>query len=145
MKQTAQFAKELDPDFANFFIATLFPGTEMYDIVERMVSESPNCPDNVKAELSSVDRGFFLKPVINFTFGNLKPGDVAKAYKYAVRTFYMRPRKILKILGTIKSVTELRWILHYFATSMLSIFSGMLGQDSGILGQDTEELSMQPH
>jgi hypothetical protein len=132
MKQSVLFAKEIDPDFAYFFIATLFPGTAMYDIVEGMTSENPNCPEDLKAEISSVDRGFFLKPVSKFTFGKLKPGDVAKAYSYAVRTFYMRPRKIMSILGTIKSTPELKWVLHYFLTSMINIMMSIFGMEKGV-------------
>ena len=30
-----QFALELDPDLANFMLATPYPGTEMYDVIQK--------------------------------------------------------------------------------------------------------------
>jgi hypothetical protein len=127
MRQTIQFAKEINPHIAYFYVATLFPGTAMYDIVKDMgrinenvpgVMESANDPDEL-----SVDAGFFYKPVSKFSFGKLKPGDVAKAYKIAVREFYMRPGKVADIISTIKSIPELKWVLHYFIVSLLNVFT----------------------
>lgn len=129
MRQTIRFAREIEPDFAYFFIATLFPGTEMYDIVRDMGNMedfmSDTCNDKEERENFNVDLGFFYKPVINFTYGKMKPGDVENAYKIAVRDFYMRPRKILSILGTIKSIPEIKWIFHYFIVSLSNIISSI--------------------
>jgi anaerobic magnesium-protoporphyrin IX monomethyl ester cyclase len=127
MRQTIQFAKEIDPHIAYFYVATLFPGTSMYDIVKEMGRINENVPgemecNDVHDELS-VDAGFFYKPVSKFAFGKLKPGDVSKAYKIAVREFYMRPRKIIHVINTVKSVPELKWILHYFIVSLANIFT----------------------
>jgi len=125
MRQSVQFAKEINPDFAYFFIATLFPGTAMYDIVRDMgvIEQMPSdeCTDQSGEITVSRDLGFFDKPVINFSFGKLKPGDVKKAYNIAVREFYMRPRKVLSIIGTIKSIPEIKWILQYFLIAMNNI------------------------
>ncbi|MEX2680707.1 MAG: radical SAM protein [Candidatus Sigynarchaeota archaeon] len=145
MRQTIQFAKEINPHIAYFYIATLFPGTAMYEIVKNMghVYENAlgllgcqndrteriyeNVPgvmrDQDKNKDMSIDAGFFYKPVSKFSFGNLKPGDVAKAYKIAVREFYMRPCKIIDVLSTIKSLPELKWVMHYFIISIFNIFT----------------------
>ncbi len=127
MRQSIQFAKEINPHIAYFYVATLFQGTAMYDIVKEMgkihenvpgVMECPDEPDGL-----SVDAGFFYKPVSKFTYGKLKPGDVAKAYKIAVREFYMRPSKIVDIIKTIKSIPEIKWVIQYFIVSMANIFT----------------------
>ncbi|MHA1847564.1 MAG: B12-binding domain-containing radical SAM protein [Promethearchaeota archaeon] len=123
MRQTVNFAKEINPDFAYFFIATLFPGTEMYDIVKRMGKMNDRVLEgelNKKNSLK-IDIGFFYKPMINFTIGKLKPGDVKKAYTLAVREFYMRPSKIIAIIRTIRSVPEIKWIFHYFIVAMVNV------------------------
>lgn len=126
MHHTVRFAKEIDPHIAYFYVATLFPGTAMYDIVKDMGQISEHVPgvmpDEDMHDDLSVDAGFFYKPVSKFSFGKLKPGDVSKAYKIAVREFYMRPKKILDVLSTIKSIPELKWALHYFIVSITNIF-----------------------
>ncbi len=127
MRQTIQFAKEINPHIAYFYVATLFPGTAMYDIVKDMGRIDEKIPGAMERqddpEELSVDAGFFYKPVSKFAFGKLKPGDVAKAYKIAVREFYMRPRKIVDMINTIKSIPELKWVLHYFVVSLANIFT----------------------
>nr|MDO8117029.1 radical SAM protein [Candidatus Sigynarchaeota archaeon] len=128
MRQTVRFAKEIDPHIAYFFVATLFPGTEMYDIVKEMGRIQEKVPGVIDSEMS-VDAGFYYKPVSKFAYGKLKPGDVMKAYKIAVREFYMRPRKILEIISEIKSKPELQWILQYFVVSLLNIFTRFSGSD----------------
>ncbi|MHA1716532.1 MAG: B12-binding domain-containing radical SAM protein, partial [Promethearchaeota archaeon] len=74
MRHTIRFAKEIDPHFAYFFIATLFPGTKMYDIVKEMgdIDSSTMTGDKRNPELAA-HVGFYYKPVINFSFGRLKP------------------------------------------------------------------------
>jgi radical SAM superfamily enzyme YgiQ (UPF0313 family) len=127
MRQTVSFAKEIDPHIAYFYVATLFPGTAMYDIVKDMGRIHERVPGVLECEDSindlSVDAGFYYKPISKFSFGKLKPGDVAKAYKIAVREFYMRPRKVLEMISTIKSAPELKWMAHYFIVSLLNIFT----------------------
>lgn len=133
MRQTVNFAKEINPHIAYFFVATLFKGTEMYDIVKDMGKIQEKVPGVLEnkeslAELS-VDAGFYYKPVSKFAYGKLKPGDVMKAYKIAVREFYIRPSKILEMISTIKSTPELKWILHYFLVSFLNIFTRFSDSD----------------
>src|SRR5512136_2890845 len=35
MEKTTRLALELDPDLANFMLATPYPGTEMYDVIKK--------------------------------------------------------------------------------------------------------------
>ncbi|HME55422.1 MAG TPA: radical SAM protein [Candidatus Lokiarchaeia archaeon] len=130
MKQSIKFAKEIDPEFADFFIATLFPGTEMYDIVENTgviekKTSSNSCEGETDTDSISMDFGFYFKPVINFSFAKLKPGDVKTAYNIAVREFYFRPRKILSVIGTIKSIYEIEYILNFFLLAMNNVINGL--------------------
>ena len=43
MDQTTDYAIELDPDFANFYPAVPYPGTELYDkcVREGLLAERP--------------------------------------------------------------------------------------------------------
>ena len=129
MRQSIKFAKEIDPDFADFFIATLFPGTEMYDIVKAMgvieKTSSGGCNEETGEGTISMDLGFYYKPVINFSFAKLKPGDVKTAYNIAVREFYFRPSKILSIIGTIRTIPEFKYILNFFLVTMINVIKGL--------------------
>ncbi|MHA1369726.1 MAG: B12-binding domain-containing radical SAM protein, partial [Promethearchaeota archaeon] len=137
MRHTIRFAKEIDPHFAYFFIATLFPGTKMYDIVKEMgdIDSSTMTGDKRNPELAA-HVGFYYKPVINFSFGRLKPGDVKKAYSIAVREFYMRPKKILSIISTFHSIMEMKWVFHYFLLSLFNIFSNIIDKIIQIRSRD---------
>ena len=72
--------------------------------------------------------GFYYKPVLKFSIGKLKPVDVKRAYKLAVRKFYMNPRKILSILSTIRSIREFKWVFQFFILSQLNIFKDIIGK-----------------
>ncbi|MFX0102785.1 MAG: B12-binding domain-containing radical SAM protein [Candidatus Hodarchaeota archaeon] len=134
MHQTIEFAKEINPHFAYFFIATLFPGTEMFDIVNKMgrVQQVSLYGKDEKKLDEHVSRniGFFFKPMINYSIGKLKPGDVKRAYTLAVRKFYLRPAKILSIINTIRSISELKWIIHYFLVSITNIISNLFKKEN---------------
>ncbi len=133
MRHSIRFAREINPHIAYFYVATLFPGTSMFDIVKEMGQVKENVPGllpNTAQEIDpSVDIGFFYKPVSKFSFGKLKPGDVQKAYKIAVREFYMRPGKIIDVLRTVRSIPELKWVLHYFVVSIMNVFSRLSGSE----------------
>ncbi|MBD3188767.1 radical SAM protein, partial [Candidatus Bathyarchaeota archaeon] len=133
MRQTIRFAKEIDPDFALFFITTLFPGTEMYDIVHDIgtigcADDNDEARADPNKQGSEVNLGFFYKPVINFTFGKLQPGDVKRAYSIAVREFYMRPRKIMSIISTFHTIPEIKWVVHYFLVSIFNIIGNLFSR-----------------
>jgi anaerobic magnesium-protoporphyrin IX monomethyl ester cyclase len=134
MRQSVQFAKEIDPDFAYFFIAKAFPGSKMYDMAREMGAvehqTSDECKESSEEERVSKDPVFFSRPFINFSMGKLKPGDVKKAYNIAVREFYMRPKKILNLIKIIKSIPELKFHLQFFLVAMNNILNGFLHKEN---------------
>lgn len=86
MEKTIQLALELDPDLANFMIAAPYPGTKLYDLVER---EGNIFSHDWTDYAIHTDRA-------KFEIGDLKAELVERKWREAYRRFYWRPRRLLK-------------------------------------------------
>jgi radical SAM superfamily enzyme YgiQ (UPF0313 family) len=96
MDETIRFAVKLDPDFAQFTIATPYPGTRMYDMVKK---EGRLLSDNWEDFASYAG-------VAVFAHKDLTPGLMERKYKEAYRCFYLRPRYVFKRLKKMLSWRE---------------------------------------
>ncbi|HIJ65993.1 MAG TPA: radical SAM protein [Candidatus Hydrogenedentes bacterium] len=85
MKATVAFCLELDPDYAQFTIATPYPGTEMY----RQIEEGGEFLFDSWEDLASYGN-------LAFTMGDLTPEGVGRMYRQALRRFYFRPKYVLR-------------------------------------------------
>src|SRR5271157_640716 len=111
MVETLNFAKSIDLDYPHFFKAIPFPGTKMYDMVVkhgRFITGG-----KAGAEESYVVHN------ANFEIWNLKSTDIEKAFKLAYKWFYLRPRKILNIIGQMTSIHDLWWAFTEFIKLIL--------------------------
>ncbi len=97
IEETIRFAIELDPLVANFSIATPFPGTEMY----RTVKESG------RLLVEDYDDYVFFEGKARFEMDGLSPELVERKWKEAYRRFYLRPKRVLKILARKKTWLDL--------------------------------------
>lgn len=88
MEKTIQLALKLDPDLANFMIAAPYPGTKLYDLVER---EGNVFSHDWTDYAIHTDRA-------KFEIGDLKAELVERKWREAYRRFYWRPRRLLKRL-----------------------------------------------
>jgi len=95
IKETIDFAKELPGTFYNFSIAYPFPGTEFAKIAKK---------NNLltKSSLYGFD---YANPVIRTLF--LTNDDLIFYRKKALKSIYLRPRYILRVLKQAKSPREL--------------------------------------
>lgn len=87
MEQTIKFAKKLNPDYAQFTIATPYPGTELYETAKEQGLLSEN----------NWSQYTVLRPTVateNFTLKDLEK-VLSKAYKQ----FYLRPLYLLRHLS----------------------------------------------
>ena len=117
MQKTIDFAKESNPDIANFMITIPFPGTELYEYVIK----------NAKL-LQKIEEGVFCGFYGNRVFfetNALKQEDVSKYFEKAYKEFYVRPKKIMELLLTPKSLDEFKWIIE----ASLVIFKSLLNKD----------------
>jgi len=99
-KKTIEFAKELDIDYAQFSITTPFPGTQLYDNVEKY------------GKLSKDFSLYNLWGSVPFTpIGYKSEEEILEISKSAMRSFYFRPAFIL---GKLKKIRSLEDIKRYF-------------------------------
>ncbi len=93
--KTIEFACELDPDIANFHSLTPFPGTELYDNIEKY--------GTVSNEL-----GDYTYQGVAFVPYTMTREQIASLRQIAFKTFYSRPRFLLRRLLGLRSLNDLR-------------------------------------
>ena len=93
--ETIRFACELDPDVANFHCLTPFPGTDLYDNIERYGTVSTRLTDYTY-------QGAAFVP---FT---MKREQIAELRRIAFKRFYSRPRFLVRRLLRLRSLNDVR-------------------------------------
>lgn len=93
--ETIRFACELGPDVANFHAITPFPGTDLYDHVERYGSISGDLSD-------------YTYQGIAFVPHTMSREQIALLRQTAFRKFYSRPSYLLRRLLSIRGAADLR-------------------------------------
>jgi len=104
INRTIDFAIKLNTHFASFSIYTPLPGTELFEKIARENKFLENVKDGIK-------EGFFSLKVI-FAPDYLRPEELAFLCKIAWKKFYMRPHKVLDVISTIGSASELCWLMR---------------------------------
>jgi radical SAM superfamily enzyme YgiQ (UPF0313 family) len=104
VKQTIDFAKELDPDTAQFTIATPFPGTELYDIFSSQ-----------NHDLKEFKDYRWYNDVV-FVPKDMTKEQLLKLHKKAYKEFYLRPRYIIRSIKRLKSLTSIKQTIAGFKT-----------------------------
>ena len=111
MEKTIAFAKSLNTDYAQFTIATPFPGTALYKLVEK----------HGKILTKDWERyGIYEEPL--FETRDLTKELVAEMYRKAYREFYFRPTYMLRRVKNIRSLREVKVVINGF----LEIFRRLL-------------------
>jgi len=97
LTKTVDYAIDLDPDFANFYPAVPYPGTELYAKAKR---------DGLLAsdDWSRMEYSYYLLK------GNgLDEPTVMKAINTAKRRFYLRPAYLARHAGDITRLAKSKW------------------------------------
>jgi magnesium-protoporphyrin IX monomethyl ester (oxidative) cyclase len=104
--KTLQFAVESDLDFANFFIATPYPGTSLLDIMkkENMIGNDFSW-DNLRVSNAGVDTKFLTSEELNLLQRKL----YLNFFKKRALT-YLRPRDLALRLKRIRSREDLLFL-----------------------------------
>jgi anaerobic magnesium-protoporphyrin IX monomethyl ester cyclase len=100
VRDTINFAKELDPDFAKFLILKPYPGSEVFDELTR---------DDLIFDHNYDYYGVYTRPVHRLP--ELTEHEMLFLQRKANREFYFRPRKIIQHFKRIKSITQLKYNL----------------------------------
>ena len=92
IEDTIRFAKDLDPDYVNFHVATPFPGTELYD----MAKENGWLVHEDWEQYEEMGSAVLQTP-------QLSPEAAMAAQQRATRSVYMRPGRIWKEILRIRT------------------------------------------
>lgn len=102
MEKTIRLALELDPDLANFMIAAPYPGTEMWNLLQR------------EGKIYAQDWGDLAihSDHAHFEIGALKPELVERKWHEAYRRFVFRPRRLARLAVSLKPWRNLPTLLQ---------------------------------
>ena len=107
MRATLHFSKELDIDLFQLNILTPYPGTQVYrEALEKNL-------------LLHTDWDFYGQGRVIMDNPNLPAEEIYKFEKYALRSFYLRPRQILRQLKRITSFRHIRDLFMGLYTMLL--------------------------
>ncbi len=95
-EKTVEFTKELNPDFAQFTLATPYPGSDLF---QEAVSEGWVPPDWDKFQTYPEDKPVYVPE-------NRTSGSLTEAQSKAFKSFYLRPRYLASRLLKIKSFPD---------------------------------------
>ena len=102
MKETIDFALELDPDIALFNIVSPNPGTQMYEwAVQNNYLSTKNWDEYDWGE-------------VILTLPTVSPEKVKEYYRKAFKKFYLRPKYIARRLTKIRSLNDINTIISGF-------------------------------
>ena len=97
IKQTIEFAKELDANFAQFSICTPFPGTEIANFINQDIDWNKFTYVSNRSEMIP----FVLSE-------HLTREQLKKWYNRAYKEFYLRPQYLLKTIKRIRSIDDIK-------------------------------------
>ena len=93
--KTIEFACDLDPDIASFHALTPFPGTELYDNIDKYGTISGDLTD-------------FTYQGAAFIPHTMTRKEIAELRQMAYKRFYSRPGYVLKKILAMKSLNDLK-------------------------------------
>lgn len=96
--QTIKFAKELDVDVAQFMVSTPFPGTEMWEIAKQN--------GTINDDWNSFT--FYAPEKMPFSSNLLSDEELLSLYKKAYKSFYLRPKFMLRQLLKVRSFVDIQ-------------------------------------
>jgi len=106
IRETVRFAKKMGFDYAQFYCATPWPGSELYRMAQR---------ENWLKKGASWSEFEQNTSVLNMD--GLTAGEVTRLREEGFRSFYLYPLTVCRTLSKIKSFTELKnflWMIKNF-------------------------------
>src|SRR3989338_3668485 len=97
--QTIKFAKDLDVDVAQFMVSTPLPGTEMWEIAKQNGSINTGDWNSFT---------FYAPSKMPFSSNLLNDKELLSMYRKAYKSFYLRPKFMLRQLLRIRSFVDLQ-------------------------------------
>ncbi|MBQ8634621.1 radical SAM protein [bacterium] len=107
LRETFDFAKKLNTQYASFYTATALKGTKFFDYVNK----------NRLGDIS-YEKPYIFPSVKSYT---LTSQEIFEANKKFNKEYYLRPRYILKMIGEINSITKFKTYYDTFIKLMKTI------------------------
>lgn len=104
LRETFDFAKKLNTQYASFYTATALKGTKFFDYVNK----------NRLGDIS-YEKPYIFPSVKSYT---LTSQEIFEANKKFNKEYYLRPRYILKMIGEINSITKFKTYYDTFIKLM---------------------------
>ncbi len=104
IQDTIQFAIDLDVDTVAFFIAIPYPGTELYDLAVENGYLQKDVDWRKFAPVSNLD-----PPM---TLPNLSPLELQQWKSNAYRSFYLRPKYLLRKFKSLRNYSDIKDLLR---------------------------------
>jgi len=114
MNDTINFALEINPDYLVISETIAFPGTELYNLIQR--------EGKFLISPLDIDRGYFTGKA-NFEIYDLKAKDVEKMFKMAYRRLFLHPKRILTLVKKINTFSGLKYIINYSILILLRLLN----------------------
>ena len=96
--RTIEFACQLNPDIANFHALTPFPGTDLYDNIDKYGTMSGDLTDYTYQGAAFVPHSMTRE-------------EIAKLRQIAFKRFYSRPGYVLRRILALRSLTDVRAVV----------------------------------
>jgi len=103
MNDTLNLALELDADYSYFFTAIAFPGTDLFNLIQK--------DGKFLMSLADMKREYNVNSP-NFEIYDLKAKDLERMSRNANLRFYLRPRKILSLVKNLRSNLNIKYNLN---------------------------------
>ncbi len=115
--KTIEFAKKIDPDWAQFTICTPYPGTQMYD---EQVKKG-----NVSNDWDTFQTwGGFSETNLPWVADGRTSDEIKELQRYALKSFYFRPKVIVRKMTNIDNLP----ILKKYVLGAMALAAGGSGR-----------------
>lgn len=104
---TIRFAHELHLDTAVFFLPVPFPGTDLYDVCKNEGGLIDNIQWEDFREWMDPTKPLYINPKIG-------KGKMIEIYNYAIRSFYLSPATLFRMLTHIRSLSDIKKYIFGF-------------------------------
>ena len=110
VKETIQFVEFLAPDYVNWSVMTVYPGSQFYFDIQ---SGKYGSGQLVKNEGRELQQSSPFQDDLLYGFAGVLPRQrMEELSRLAIRNFYLRPRNLFRIMMDISSWRQLRYTLQ---------------------------------
>jgi anaerobic magnesium-protoporphyrin IX monomethyl ester cyclase len=113
MEKTTRLALELDPDLAHFLLATPYPGTELWAMLEEQGIVASTEADWSRLAIQN-DQALF-------DVGDMDKTAIEEKWHQAHRRFYLRPARILRIAARRDTWARFPYYVKQAAAMLLGL------------------------